>query len=184
MPNKKQKLRKPKIMAYGSETAKIRDKVSKYLSGKIYDIGCGHDKICPNATGIDGRPVFEGGVVQEGLVNFPENVQGTLDVVYSSHTLEHMENDYATLVAWRNLLKPGGLLILYLPDGRYYNNYNNLEHMRDYQYEQFMMFFRRAFCGEGKNFRGEFLPKTFELIEDGPDVGEDKYSFYLVARKV
>lgn len=171
-------------MAYGSETAKIREKVSKYLNGKIYDIGCGHDKICPEAIGIDGRPVFEGGVIQEGLTTFPSEIHESLDVVYSSHTLEHMEDDYCTIKEWAKLLKKEGVLILYLPDGRYYNNYSNLEHMRDYQYEQFMLFFRRTFCGEGKNFKGEYLPKTFELLEDGPDIGEDRYSFYLVAKKI
>jgi predicted SAM-dependent methyltransferase len=167
-----------------SETAKIRDKVSKYLQGKIFDIGCGSDKICPEATGIDGRAVFEGGFIQEGLTQFPASLNETVDVVYSSHTLEHIEDDYCALICWSKLLKSGGYLILYLPDGRHYNNYENLEHMRDYQYEQFMLFFRRSLCGEGKNFRGEFLPKVFEMVEDGLDVGENRYSFYLVARKV
>jgi len=171
-------------MAYGSETAKIRDKVSKYLCGVIYDIGCGHDKITPDSIGIDGRPVFAGGVIQEGLTCFPESMHETADVVYSSHTLEHMEDDYATIVSWAKLLKRGGILILYLPDGRHYNNYANLEHMRDYQYEQFMMFFRRTLCGEGKNFKGEQLDATFKICEDGPDVGEERYSFYLVAEKL
>jgi len=167
-----------------SETSKIRNKISKYLKGAIYDIGCGNDKITTNAIGIDGRSVFEGGVIQEGLTNFPSSMNETADVVYSSHTLEHMENDYETIVSWSKLLKKKGVIILYLPDGRYYNNYANLEHMRDYQYEQFMMFFRRAFCGEGKNFKGENLPAIFKILEDGPDVGEDRYSFYLVAEKI
>jgi len=171
-------------MAYYSETQKIREKVSKHLCGKIYDLGCGNDKITPDAIGIDGRPVFDGGIVQEGLTEFPEHMHGSADVVYSSHVLEHMVDDYATLVAWSKLLKTGGVLILYLPDGRHYDNYGNLEHMRDYQYEQFMMFFKRAFCGEGKNFRGENLPAIYRLCEDGPDVGEDRYSFYLVAEKL
>jgi predicted SAM-dependent methyltransferase len=167
-----------------SETSKIRNKIQKYLNGKILDIGCGNDKVCPEAIGIDGRSVFEGGFIQEGLTDFPEHMNNTVDVVYSSHTLEHMQDDYATLISWGNLLKKGGLIILYLPDGRYYNNYENLEHMRDYQYEQFMMFFKRAFCGEGKNYKGEFLPKIFEIIEEGPDVGTNRYSFYLVAKKI
>ena len=167
-----------------SETSKIRDKISKYVHGTVFDIGCGNDKICDFAIGIDGRPVFNGGIIQEGLINFPENMHGTADIVYSSHVLEHMEDDYATLISWGKLLKSGGHLILYLPDGRYYNNYNNPEHMRDYQYEQFMFFFRRTLCGEAKNFKGEYLPKTFQLVEDGPDIGNDSYSFYLVAKKI
>jgi predicted SAM-dependent methyltransferase len=167
-----------------SETSKIREKVSKYLNGVIFDIGCGDDKITPDAIGIDGRSVFEGGFVQDGLVNFPEHLKGTVDVVYSSHVLEHMQDDYATLLAWAELLKKEGKIILYLPDGRYYNNYENPEHMRDYQYEQFMFFFKQSLCGQGKNFKGEFLPKIFEVLEEGQDLGKDRYSFYLVAKKV
>ena len=166
------------------ETSKIREKVSKYIQGTVYDIGCGDDKICPNAIGIDGRSVFEGGYVQKGLVDFPKEILGTADVVYSSHVLEHMEDDYITLVSWGKLLKTNGILILYLPDGRWYNNHENPEHIRDYQYEQFMMFFRRAFCGEGKNYRWESLPKIFEILEEGLDIGPDRYSFYLAAKKI
>lgn len=70
---------------YTSETSKIRHKVDKHLCGKIYDIGCGHDKITPDAIGIDGRAVFEGGVVQEGLTSFPESWHGTADVQHPSH---------------------------------------------------------------------------------------------------
>ena len=167
-----------------SEAQKIYDRIAKYLNGTIYDIGCGNHKITPDAVGFDGRNVFEGGFIQDGLSSFPDSMNNTADVVFSSHTLEHMENDHKTITVWGNLLKPSGKLILYLPDGRHYNNYENLEHMRDYQYEQFMMFFRRAFCGEGKNYKGEFLPKKFKMIEDGLDVGENRYSFYLVAEKL
>ena len=167
-----------------SETSKIRSQILKYIEGTVYDIGCGDDKIVSYAIGVDGRSVFEGGIVQTGLTNFPEELNETANVVYSSHVLEHMENDYEAIVSWGKLLKSGGYLILYLPDGRHYNNYENLEHMRDYQYEQFMFFFRRVFCGEGKNFCGEYLSKMFEVVEEGPDVGPNRYSFYLVARKI
>lgn len=172
-----------KLKIYTSETQKIRQKVLKYISGTVYDIGCGHDKISPDAIGIDGRSVFEGGIIQSGLTEFPEKMYNTADVVYSSHVLEHMQDDYLTIISWSKLLKNGGFFILYLPDGRYYNNKKNLEHIRDYQHEQFMFFFRRAFCGEAKDFCGQYLPKIFEVLEHGLHVGPDKYSFYLVAKK-
>jgi len=171
-------------MAYSSETEKIQGRVSKYLNGRIMDIGCGAYKITPDAIGIDGRSTECAGMIKDGLSKFEPEFYETADVVYSSHVLEHMEDDYETLKEWTRLLKVGGTLILYLPDGRHYNNYENLEHMRDYTYEQFMMFFKRAFCGEGKNYKGEYLPKSYELLEHDMDLGPDRYSFYLVARKV
>jgi predicted SAM-dependent methyltransferase len=171
-------------MPYYSETEKIYPQIAKYLSGKILDIGCGNHKVTPDAIGIDGRPHEDVGILTDSLTEFPPEMQGMADVVYSSHVLEHMPDDYDTLLAWTGLLKTGGYLILYLPDGRHYNNHTNLEHMRDYTHEQFVMFFRRALCGEGKNFRGENLYKFYELTEHGMDVGDDKYSFYLVAKRV
>lgn len=171
-------------MPYHSETEKIYPKIKDHVQGYILDIGCGMHKVTPEAIGIDGRSLECVGMLKDGLSKFEEHMYGTADTVFSSHVLEHMEDDYETLKEWTRLLKPGGKLVLYLPDGKHYNNYENLEHMRDYTYDQFMMFFNRAFCGQGKNFRGEFLPKIYELIDHGMDLGDDKYSFYLVARKV
>lgn len=169
---------------YFSESAKIRERITKYLSGKIVDIGCGSEKITPDAIGIDGRTMGHVSMVIDHLDSFSVEMYGTADVAFSSHVLEHTEDDYKTLQEWTKLIKPGGLLILYLPDGRYYDNYTNPEHFRDYTYEQFMLFFRRAFCGEGRNFRGEATPKIYDLVEHGMDVAlPDKYSFYVVARK-
>ena len=38
------------------------------------------------------------------------------DFIYSSHTLEHMENVEIALSNWIRLLRKGGNLILYIPD--------------------------------------------------------------------
>lgn len=170
-------------MPFYSETEKIYEKVKPYLGGTILDMGCGTHKITPDAIGIDGRQTEDAGIVTDRLSDFPESMHGMADVVFSSHCLEHMLDDYGTLLEWAKLLKPKGYLILYLPDGRRYNNYMNPEHMRDYTYPQFMLFFERAFCGQGKNFRGETLPLHFSVIESGQDFGDDRYSFYLVAQK-
>ncbi|MCW0232090.1 MAG: class I SAM-dependent methyltransferase [Ferrovibrio sp.] len=40
---------------------------------------------------------------------------GTLDIVYSSNVLEHIEDDIAALRAIYSRLKPGGRLLLYVP---------------------------------------------------------------------
>jgi len=171
-------------VAYSSETEKIYSKIKDHVQGRVLDIGCGTHKVTPDAVGIDGRSTECVGMLKDGLSKFEDHMYNTADTVFSSHVLEHMEDDYATLIEWTKLLKPGGKLILYLPDGDHYNNGDNLEHMRDYRYAQFMMFFKRAFCGEGKNFRGEHLPKLYELIDHGKDLGDDKYSFFLVAQKL
>jgi len=173
-------------MPYYSETEKIYPVIKQYVTGYVLDIGCGTHKVTPEAIGVDGRSTECVGMLKNGLSKFEEHMYGVADTVFSSHVLEHMEDDYETLKEWTRLLKPGGNLILYLPDGNYYDNTKNLEHIRDYNFKTFMMFFRRAFCGEGKNFKGEFLPKMYNLISYGPDINlqDHRYSFFLVAKKV
>ncbi len=174
-------------MAYTSETEKIVDKVRPFLGGFVIDIGSAGSKVKPDAFGIDGRE-FEGvDFVTDNLYSLPEQLRGKVklaDCVFSSHCLEHLKNDYEAILSWSHLIKPGGYLILYLPQAVSYDSYQNFEHMRNYNYEDFIFFFKRCFCGEGKDFRGNNFHPIFELVEHDLDLGVDRYSFYLVARKL
>lgn len=174
-------------MSYQSEASKVRDMphVMKFITGKILDLGCGPDKITPLALGLDGRPLpgvdF---VISDPITCIANDVGDDYDTVFSSHFLEHLRDQFGALAEWRICLKTGGHLVLYLPDGRHYNNQENPEHMIDMRYDDFMFWFKRSFCGEGKDFKGEHFPKLFELVDSGMDVGPDRYSFYVIARKV
>ncbi len=178
-------------MANHSEAAKVRDlpNVMQYVVGKIADIGCGSEKITADAIGFDGR-ALDGGDVKMELNSsdlcfiFDQEHEESFDTVFSSHFLEHLSNQYAAISDWHSLLKDGGHLVLYLPDGRHYDNKENPEHMIDMKYDDFIFWFNRSFCGEGKDFKGNHLPKLFQLVESGMDVGDQRYSFYVVARKV
>lgn len=178
-------------MAYYSETDKIREILNpKYLEGKVIDIGCADHKIKPDAIGVDGRALDGVDVVLQdrhdiyrlGYIQHPTLVGAS--AVFSSHCLEHLENDFAAIQNWYRLIKKGGYLILYLPDGRYYDNKENEEHFRDYTYDGFLFFFKRAFCGEAKDYEGNCYPPYFSVVESGLDVGDDRYSFYLIAQKL
>lgn len=177
-------------MAYHSEAAKVKDmpNIMQYVTGRIIDIGCGNEKISDDAYGIDGRDLPGVNFITDDVLTLSDQLEGCkhmpFDTVFSSHFLEHIAADYAALKDWSKLLRVGGHIILYLPDGRHYNNSENPEHMRDINYDQFMFWFRRAFCGEGKDFKGNNVPKIFELVDSGMDVGPDRYSFYCIARKV
>lgn len=175
---------------YCSETAKVRElsQVMQHIKGEILDYGCGGDKITIDTTGVDGRSLPGVNIVipdlEQPSAAFVEHCLERFDTVYSSHFLEHVLDPYLMVSSWYQFLKPMGKLVLYLPDGRYYSNQNNPEHMQDINYDNFMFWFKRCFCGEGRNYKGEFLPKYFELIEHGMDIGPDKYSFYIVAKAV
>jgi SAM-dependent methyltransferase len=178
-------------MAHHSEAAKVRDlpNVMKYITGQIIDIACGNEKITPEAVGVDGRDLPGVDIVTDDLITlwdtqlYGERARN-YDTVFSSHFLEHVPDPYHYIMSWQNCLKPGGHLVLYLPDGDHYNNRENEEHMQDMKYAPFLFWFRRSFCGEGKDFRGNHFPKVFDLVEHGMDVGEQRYSFYIVSRKV
>jgi predicted SAM-dependent methyltransferase len=175
-------------MAFHSETDKIRDKVLKYLNGFVVDIGCGDSKILNSAFGIDGRNLDGVSLVHDNLYNLEERLSFAqmplADVVFSSHVLEHLSDHYGAIKSWTSILKTGGFLILYLPDGRHYNNYDNPEHMVNTNYDDFMFWFSRTWCGEGKDFRGQNFKSIYQVVESGMDVGEDRYSFYVVAQKL
>lgn len=170
-------------MGYQSEAAKVRDmpNVMKYIVGEVADVGCGHDKIIPTAEGYDGRPLEGVDTVKDGIWLRRGSVYST---VFSSHFLEHVMNPSHYIQDWWDHLVDGGYIVLYLPEKSHYNSHDNPEHMFNWSYEDFMFWFRRCFCGEGKDFRGNNLPKLFELVEHGLDIGVDRYSFYIVAKRV
>ncbi len=86
---------------------------TKYCQGKGIDIGAGDSTFVPNSESFD---------VKDGDANVIDEYRKPLsyDFVHSSHCLEHMNNPKSALQTWWNLLKPGGYLILVVPDERLY----------------------------------------------------------------
>lgn len=89
----------------------------EYFTGCGIDIGCGHDSL---AAQHELWPFmlscyswdWPDGDAQEMLGLLP----ATFHFVYSSHTLEHVRDPKATLERWWEILKPGGHLIVQVPD--------------------------------------------------------------------
>jgi SAM-dependent methyltransferase len=97
-----------------NETFKTRavrgkDFESRYLQGRVIDIGCGPDVIVPYAEPFD----LEHGDAQEIASLRP---QGAYDAVCSSHCLEHMRDVPKSLRQWWALVRNGGYLVLVVPD--------------------------------------------------------------------
>lgn len=93
------------------KTEKIRgpEFMDKYFSGKVLDIGCGDDLVVPHAAPFDRAQ----GDAQEILNHLSPN---TFDCVHSSHSLEHMRDVPHALKQWWQLVKPGGVMIIVVPD--------------------------------------------------------------------
>jgi SAM-dependent methyltransferase len=96
---------------------------TRYFVGKGIDIGSGspelgnvdwlgaHKHLFPLMT--DCRPWD----VEDGDAQFMEGVPDhSFDFVHSAHTLEHMVDPFTALCSWWNILKPGGHLVVIVPD--------------------------------------------------------------------
>ena len=153
------------------KTNRIRSKefFTKYLGGRVIDIGAGKDLVIPTAERFD---------IEDGDANYITQYRKTesYDAVHSSHCLEHMFNPVNALNEWWLLVKPGGYLILVVPDEDLYEQGN----------------WPSLFHGDHKNtFRlnknNSWSPVSFdleELVKNLPDVQiisseiQDKYYDY------
>jgi SAM-dependent methyltransferase len=83
--------------------------INRYLSGRVIDIGCGSDLVVPHAVPFD---------VAQGDAQYVLNYfkSESFDCVHSSHCLEHMKNVEVALCNWWALVKPGGYLVIVVPD--------------------------------------------------------------------
>lgn len=88
--------------------------------GVGYDVGCGKEEWAfPGAMAVDPA-------IPDSMNRFNREV----DYIFSSHCLEHLPDWVAGLEAWSKLLRPGGVLFLYLPDysSEYWRPWVNRKH--------------------------------------------------------
>jgi SAM-dependent methyltransferase len=84
------------------------------LAADGIDIGCGDDPVAPHFQPFDRGH----GDAADPARHLPPG--RTFSVVFSSHCLEHLRDPAAALRAWWGLLRPGGSLMLVVPDARLY----------------------------------------------------------------
>ena len=92
-----------------------RGDFDRYLKGVGIDVGAGDDPlVAPHAT-------IRAWDVADGDAGALRGVSpGSLDFVYSSHCLEHLDELSGALRRWAQVLKPGGHLYLVVPDFELY----------------------------------------------------------------
>jgi ADP-heptose:LPS heptosyltransferase/predicted SAM-dependent methyltransferase len=112
----------------GNESQKCRWEIVPYTRGKGLDIGCGPIKCFPHFIGVDNchhemfGQIIKPDIRIETCLDLGIFATASLDFVFSSHTLEHIEpeNVAKCLEEWCRVLKIGGHLVLYLPDSKLY----------------------------------------------------------------
>jgi SAM-dependent methyltransferase len=98
-------------MDEAKKTNQIRGElfIRKYFSGKVIDIGAGEDLVCDGAERFDQDDGDANHITKYRNLN-------TYDTVHSSHCLEHMHEPSNALLEWWKIIKPGGYLVLVIPD--------------------------------------------------------------------
>jgi len=114
---------------------RIREKFfEKYCQGKGLDVGYGGDLLAENCRGWD---------IEDGNAETLNGLkESEFDFVYSSHTLEHVEDAVSTLRVWWKVVKPGGYLILYLPERDLYERKKVLPSNWNETHKRFFLFDR------------------------------------------
>jgi ADP-heptose:LPS heptosyltransferase/predicted SAM-dependent methyltransferase len=128
----------------GNESAKIKYELVKYTRGRGLDLGCGPYKTYKHFIGVDnGHHAREFGwqfkpdVLVDDCTDLSLFGSESMDFVFSSHLLEHIQDYRAALKEWMRVIKPGGYLCLYLPHKDFYPNVGepgaNPDHKHDFQ---------------------------------------------------
>jgi SAM-dependent methyltransferase len=85
------------------------DLFSKFISGNILDIGAGIDPVHSSATIFD-KPQGNAERI------FDHYKKESFDTVFSSHCLEHISDPSSTIKEWFELVRPGGIFFIIVPD--------------------------------------------------------------------
>jgi SAM-dependent methyltransferase len=109
-----------------SELAKVKHLVEPYCNGCGLDVGSQGHSVIPHAWQLDLEPKefkrYNGGNPPAGPIQLRGDARklpvetGSLDFLISSHLLEDYLKWTPILVEWVRVLKPGGRLIILVPD--------------------------------------------------------------------
>lgn len=141
------------------ESRKCRWEIVPWTRGRGLDLGCGIYKAFNHFIGVDNCHHGEqfGHVIKPDVRSDASDLSlfasNSLDFCFSSHLLEHFppERVPEILTEWLRVIRPGGHLVLYLPDKALYPNIGepgaNADHRWDPDYDSVVKYLRETGCG-------------------------------------
>lgn len=179
----------------GGETGKAQARrkregfFEKYCQGEGLDIGCGNDPVVDGVYGWD---------LMNGDAQYLKGVEdNSLDFVYSSHCIEHMDDTRVAIFNWFRVVRSGGYLIIYGPDRDLYEKRKMLP-SRFNPHHKHMFLLGRSEAPDtldiieeikqallGKEYNIEYIKRCSEGWEPAPpDIqSPGEYSFEIVIHK-
>ena len=106
LPYYKKSKQYPGYLKQGNMSAAVLSLAQTYCTGRGLDVGGGPWPF-PGARTIEDH-------MEENAYKIQEQ-DGSIDFIFSSHTLEHLAQWKDALREWHRILKPGGVMFLYLP---------------------------------------------------------------------
>lgn len=97
--------------------------ITKYFCGAGIDIGCGSDCIWQWKRQFPLMQSVRAWDMQDGDAQYLVTEHNEkYDFVHASHNLEHLVDPRVALTNWSRVTKPGGYIIITVPDERLYEN--------------------------------------------------------------
>lgn len=165
----------------GDEAGKVRFDIVPFTRGVGLDVGCGPKKAYPHMIGVDScadTALFgiqmKPDVVCKDAANLDAEIENaSVDFIFSSHLLEHIQDTRAALANWWSKIKPGGHLVLYLPHRDFYPNVGQPGANPDHKHDFVPLDIQQHLAAIG----------SWELVVEEERDGGTEYSFLQVFRK-
>lgn len=166
------------------ESQKIKWELVPYTKGLGLDLGCGPAKAYQHFIGVDNRAdtglfgiQMNPDLTVPTCEKLPMFAARSMDFVFSSHLLEHIQDYKGALAEWWRLIKVGGYLCLYLPHKDYYPNIGKEGANPDHKHD-FLPSDITAAMKDLVKFGG------WDLVENQERNEEQEYSFFQVYKKL
>lgn len=113
----------------------------------IIDVGCGGNRRKEATYGVDLRPSRYVDVLCDAERGLPFKT-GSIDGIYTSHFLEHIENLEGVIREFVRVLKPGGKMFITVP------HFSNTLAYSDYTHRRFFGFFTFDYFSRETKYKG------------------------------
>lgn len=129
-----------------------------HMDRVIIELGCGSHKVKPEAIGIDliDSPCVDViADINQGLSFLPDN---SVDLIYSMHLLEHLENLEGAMAEIYRVLKKGGRKIGFVP------HFSNPYYYSDYSHRVFFGLYTFSYFARDSQFKRK-VPGHYNNID-------------------